>query len=724
MDCSLKVLTEEARWICARQDMGDAAPCYFRKFKLENKLKKATLQITALGVYEAYLNNNRVGNFYMAPGWTAYNKRLQVQTYDITELTEEYNILSVTVGKGWYKNWGTNVEGSLQSLPEGIISLITIEYEDGTVNRIPTDESWTAAESSVRFSKLYDGEIYDAAFTPANVENACIFSGPTYTLVPQQGPIVSPQEEIRPVRIFTTPAGETVADFGQELTGTLQISLTAHVGDIVDISFGEVLDKNGNFYTENYRSAKCLYHYTCTEGRQVWKPSLTFYGFRFIRINEFPGGPSAAKCDNFLGIVLHSEMTRTGSFSCSNTLLNRLYDNCIWGQKGNFLDVPTDCPQRDERLGWTGDALAFTKTAAINFDVEQFYRKWFTDMALEQKENGCIPFIVPNIFGAEGAAAWSDIVTGAPFEIYLAYGAKDILAGMFPCMVKWVDYIATVTKTPNLWTGCFQFGDWLGLDAPFGSYKGSTPDDFVASAFYAYSTGLVVRTGHLLGKDVSRFETLYNDIVNAFRAAYPVYETQTECALAVDFGLAEDIQSVSDRLDAMVKEAGTSLKTGFVGTPHILHALTKGGHTDTAYSLLLREDYPSWLYPVNKGATTFWEHWDGITPDGDLWSADMNSFNHYAYGAVFDWIYTVAAGIRTDEEHPGYEKIKIEPHPDNRLESLSASLNTRHGTVSVKWSKQENMRRYEITTPVESEIRIGDDFYVKPAGSYLFFEMI
>ena len=417
-------------------------------------------------------------------------------------------------------------------------------------------------------------------------------------------------------------------------------------------------------------------------------------------------------------------MKRTGYLSCSDPLLNKLFENVIWGQKGNFLDVPTDCPQRDERLGWTGDAQVFIRTACLNFDAERFFTKWLADLAADQREDGAVGHVIPNVLHQSGSAAWGDAATICPWAVYLAYGDPNILRAQFASMKKWVDYITAHTTTKDLWTGGEHYGDWLGLDAPSGSYKGSSREDLIASAFYAHSTALVIKAGRVLGQDISAYEALYERIVRAFRQAYPVYQTQTECTLAIYFALAEDTQKTTDQLAQMIRSCGTKLQTGFVGTPYLLHALSAHGYTELAYDLLLRREYPSWLYPVTKGATTIWEHWDGQMENGDFWSSDMNSFNHYAYGAVADWVYTVAAGIQTVEEKPGYAAVRIVPQPDKRLDWLEGRLETRHGYVFSRWTRQEGMWRFDIETPVEAEITVDGKKEIYPRGKYTFFSKI
>ena len=731
-----------AKWIKPQTETGDVCPHFQKEFFLKKPIKTARLFITALGTYEAVLNQNRVGEFVLAPGWTSYQKRLQYQTYDITDLLQKDNHLSVTVGKGWYRSpmpgWSkSSVQEELKKSPAGLLAQLEITYEDSSVEYTVTDETWTFTESPVRFSEIYDGEIYDASMECGSssagsgnrkygsAKPVCTFEGPTHTLIPQQGEEIREQERLTPICIFTTPKGEIVADFGQDITGYVEINLTAKAGEKVALSHAEVLDKEGCFYTENYRTAKAQYLYICRDGQQSCKPKLTFFGFRYIRIDQFPGGTSAAKPENFTAVVIHSAMRRTGYFNCSDPLLNQLFDNVIWGQKGNFVDVPTDCPQRDERLGWTGDAQVFIRTACMNYDAEKFYTKWLADMTADQGQDGRVGHVIPDLLSEEPASsAWGDAAVICPWELYLAYGNKELLSSQFTLMKKWISYISTHTETEYLWTGGTHYGDWLGLDAPSGSYKGSTREDFIASAFYAYSTSLVIEAGKVLGEDVAEYEELYTKIVAAFRAAYPEYKTQTECILAAHFRLAEDCRAAADQLAAMVKECGVKLQTGFVGTPYILHVLSDYGYSELAYSLLLRKDYPSWLYPVTKGATTIWEHWDGIMPDGNFWSADMNSFNHYAYGSVADWIYSVAGGIQRIPEFPGYEKVKIAPVPDERLDWLSVTLDTRHGKIYSGWKKTGNVWRYEITTPVDAVVVIDGKEQQATKGTYLFYSAI
>ena len=711
-------MLENARWISYPTKIDYTCPVFKRLFKSKGEIKRANLKITSLGCYYATLNEERIGDFILAPGWTYY-KRAQMQKYDITSMLRGENELRVTLSSGWFNGRiNQRTRDELPNVYPALICEIEITYRDGRKEFIYSDESWECALSKITFSDIYDGEHYDATykeeFVPVKVQSYRDFK-----IVKQQGEIVCEQDIIFPKKIFKTPKGETVIDFGQNLTGYFEINLSAKSGDLVSFSFAEVLDKDGNFYTENYRTARAEFKYICKDGHQSHKPRLTFWGFRYIRVDSFP---CEITRDNIKAIVLHSNMKRTGYLASSSPLLNKLFSNIIWGQKGNFLDIPTDCPQRDERLGWTGDAQIFVRTASYNYDVKKFFTKWLCDLALEQKREGLIPFVVPQAHSKQGSStsAWSDASTVCPWQIYLTYGNSNIIARQFKSMCSYVDEIGRITKEKHLWYGCWHFGDWLALDAPYGSYKGASNDDFIASVFYAYSTLLVVKAGRVLNKNVEKYEKLYSKIVEKIRKTFTEYKTQTECVLALYFDIAENKRAVAKQLADMIIANGKKLKTGFVGTPYLLHALSQNGYTSLAYDLLLQEEFPSWLYSVKQGATTIWEHWDGVNDKGEFWSKDMNSFNHYAYGSIADWVYGVACGIQTVEDKPGFEEIVIAPQPTNKLDYLSASIDTVRGTVSSKWCKTEGGFRYEITTPSRARIIIDGKETVVEKGSYIF----
>ena len=716
------MLIHQASWIFMQGSGAAAVPVFRKAFACADDVETAVLEITAAGVYEALLNGRRVGRFILAPGWTEYAKRLQVQRYDVTDLIGAQNCLEVTVANGWMRRqnppWA-GTENPFADLPAMLIAALCIRHKDGREELILTDGSWTAAQSNVSRSGIFDGEDVDAGMELSDFRPAAVCSFDKDRLIPQAGPEVTEQETLFPCRIFRTPRGERVIDFGQNMTGYMAFEMTAHAGERLSLSTAEVLDPEGNFYTENYRSARSRLCYICREGRQAYKPRFTFFGFRYLRVDEAPADFDPA-C--IRAVVLHSELRRTGWISSDDPMLNQLFSNVVWGQKSNFLDVPTDCPQRDERFGWTGDAQVFARTASLQFDVRAFFRKWLGDLFAAQREDGWVPEVVPTVplQYRKGSAAWSDAVAIIPWQMYQTYGDASFLENAYDGMTAWVDYIGTVTDTPGLWTGGEQYGDWLGLDAHEGSYKGASDDDLVASAFYANSTRLVIEAGKVLGKDVSAYEALYRRILRAFMDRYQDHlETQTEKVLALHFHLADEPQKVADRLACQIRECGERLQTGFVGTPYLLHVLSEYGYSSLAWSLLLRREYPGWLYPVSKGATTMWEHWDGIRPDGSFWSSDMNSFNHYAYGAVADWVFGVACGIQPAA--PGFEKVRIAPHPDDRVGRLSAVLDTVSGRICSSWAHIQGGVRYEIETPAESEIIVDGKLYSVPPGKYVFF---
>ena len=723
------MLIHHASWITKGNAASVVVPVFRRRFMCSGPVRSAALEVTCDGVYDAYLNGKRVGDFILAPGWTEYRKRLQVQRYDLTDVLEGINTLEITVANGWFRRtnapW-TGTHNPDEFLPAMLIAALHIVLEDGTEEVILTDERWEVSESTVTLSGIFLGEDADMTREPA-YEQAVLCDFPKDMLIPQEGPEVREQETVLPCASFRTPKGEWVIDFGQNLTGYMAFDLEAHAGEKLSVSTAEVLDRYGNFYTANYRSARSQLHYTCREGRQSYRPRFTFFGFRYLRIDEAPAGFTA---DMIRAVVLHSEMKRTGWLESSDPMLNQLFSNILWSQKGNYLDIPTDCPQRDERYGWTGDGQIFCRAGTYQFDVRQFFRKWLADMRAAQHDNGWVPEVIPSLTAYKpGGAAWSDAVTIIPWQLYQTYGEISWLSDMMDAMEKWLAYIPTVSTTENLFTGCWTYGDWLALDAPEDyhpatielSKRGYSSDDLVCSVFYANSVDIVIRTGRLLGRDVSGYEALHGKIREAFIKRFGgQLNTQTEKVLALHFNLTDHPQELADALAEQVLACGTQLQTGLLGTPYILHELDRYGHTDIAWSLLLRKEYPGWLYSVSKGATTVWEHWDGIKPDGTFWDDDMNSYNHYAYASVADWVFGVACGIRPAE--PGFACVRIEPHPDPRVNSLCAVLDTVHGRIRSFWKYTDSGIRYEIDTPVSGTIAIGGTVKNVGPGRYIFGE--
>lgn len=719
-------MLERSEWIKGCEKNLRGGTVYLKNFRCAAKAEKAILKISALGVYEAKLNGERVGDFILAPGWTSYLNRLQVQSYDVTNLMKTENSLEVTVGQGWRaianKRDGSDFLGYRDT---ALIAELTLVYADGRTESIVTDSSWTARESKLRYTNIYDGDIYDATFKAGSARHCICVNLEKDMLIPQEGEKIVEHERMPALQVIKTPAGETVIDFGQNMTGYVEFSIKGTPGAQATISHGETLDCDGNFYNANYRSARAQIKFTCDGEEHTYKSALTFFGFRYIRLENWP---DEVKKENFTAVVVHSDIRRTGYFECSDEAVNRLFKNIIWGQKGNFLDVPTDCPQRDERLGWTGDAQVFVRTASLNFDVERFFKKWLRDLAADQGRDGCVPHVIPNISDdMGGSSAWSDAAVICPWEIYRTYGDKAVLEEQFDSMKAWIDWMRERSENGRR-SGGSHFGDWLGLDSPEGSYKGSTPDDLIATAYYKYSTELFIKAAHALGRDVAKYENIPAEAAKAFRREYMENgrvknATQTACVLALYFDITDDRAATATQLNELVKRAG-HLETGFVGTPYLLHALSDNGYAETAYDLLLRREYPSWLYPISKGATTVWEHWDGIKPDGTMWSTDMNSFNHYAYGAVADWMYGAAAGINSDPDRPGFEHIIFRPVTDRRLDFVKASIDTRRGTVASEWRREYGRIKYIFTVPEGccASVVIGGEKHEVGAGTHEFLE--
>lgn len=719
-------MLERSEWIKGCEKNLRGGTVYLKNFRCAAKAEKAILKITALGVYEVKINGERVGDFILAPGWTSYLNRLQVQSYDVTNLLKTENSLEVTVGQGWRaianKRDGSDFLGYRDT---ALIAELTIVYADGTTESIVTDSSWTARESKLRYTNIYDGDIYDATFKAGSARHCICVDLEKDMLIPQEGEKIVEQERMPALQVIKTPAGETVIDFGQNMTGYVEFRIKGTPGAQATISHGETLDRDGNFYNANYRSADAQIKFVCDGEEHTYKSALTFFGFRYIRLENWP---DEVKKENFTAIVVHSDIRRTGYFECSDETVNKLFKNIIWGQKSNFLDVPTDCPQRDERLGWTGDAQVFVRTASLNFDVERFFKKWLHDLAADQGRDGCVPHVIPNISDdMGGSSAWSDAAVICPWEIYRTYGDKAVLEEQFDSMKAWIDWMRERSENGRR-SGGSHFGDWLGLDSTEGSYKGATPDDLIATAYYKYSTELFIKAAHALSRDVAEYENIPAEAAKAFRREYMENgrvknATQTGCVLALFFDITDDRAATATQLNELVKRAG-HLETGFVGAPYLLHALSDNGYAETAYDLLLRREYPSWLYPISKGATTVWEHWDGIKPDGTMWSTDMNSFNHYAYGAVADWMYGAAAGINSDPDRPGFEHIIFRPVTDRRLDFVKASIDTRRGTVASEWRRDNGRIKYIFTVPEGccASVIIGGEKHEVGAGTHEFFE--
>ena len=726
----------KAKWIEMESDTLRYSPSpHFRKeFLSARTITTARVYITSHGFYELQLNGKKVGDQVLTPGWTSYSKRLQYQVYDVTGmLLKGNNAIGVVLGDGWYRGtlaWGNN--WAIYGKKLGVLFQLKISYTDGTESVIVSDETWKASnDGAIRMNDIYNGETYDATkkltgwnnpgYDDKNWQHVKTGFYNNSNLIASEGSPVRKIQEIKPVKIFRTPKGSLIADMGQNMVGWLRLKVSGKKGTVVTLRHAEVLDKFGEFYTTNLRAAKCQLTYTLAgTGEEVYEPRFTFMGFRYVEVTGFPSDLTA---DNLTGVVVHSDMPVTGTFECSNPLINQLQHNIQWGQKGNFVDVPTDCPQRDERLGWTGDAQAFCRTAAYNMDVSSFFTKWLKDIAADQKQGGEVPDVIPDILNKQGStsaqpsAGWGDVSVIAPWTMYTVYGDKNFLENQYKSMKAWVEYIRKKAGDSYIWKDGSKYGDWLFYHPPLDNHTepdGYTDHNFIATAFFAYSASILAEAAKALGKtdDAKMYSDLFNKIKEVFINEYVTKagrvgtNSQTSYVLALKFNLLpENLRSkAAEFLVNDIKDRDNHLSTGFLGTPYLCHVLSDNGYTDTAYDLLLQESYPSWLYPVKMGATTIWERWDGEKTDSTFEDPGMNSFNHYAYGAIGDWMYRVSAGIET--MGPGYKHIIIQPHPAKKLTYSRASFESSYGTIGSGWEKKDGKVIIKVRIPANTSATI------------------
>ncbi len=728
-----------AKWICSPESEINVVD-FYKKISLGNKVIKATLSSSAIGLYAVRINGKRITDSVFNPGWTSYHVRTQYQTFDVTSMLKKGNAeISVTAAHGWavgdltWKN-----ARKIFADHVSIILSLDVTYADGSEEHFATDDSWEVRTSKILYSEIYHGETVDLTARIRKIGEAKLSRVKT-KLIPQVGELVHEHERIAPMRFILTPKGEKVIDFGQNMTGYVEVRIKGNRGDRIVMTHAEVLDMEGNFYNENLRSARCRNEYVLSGKEDIFKPTFSFQGFRYIRLDEYPSDEVDLSC--FTAVAVYSDIERTGFFACGNPKVNQLYHNVLWGQRSNYLDVPTDCPQRDERLGWTGDAQVFCRAGAYNFNVHDFFRKWLGDVAAEQslRSDGGIPTVIPDALkNSAVCSAWGDAACIIPWEVYLAYGDKKMLAEEYPMMEKWVEYIHHAGSMEYLWTDRWHYGDWLAMDGVEGKETGATQKDLIASAYYARVTEILIKSGKIIGKDVSKYEELYAHILDAFhdnfienglpcmskhvslrdeknRAEQGIIKpiTQTTLALILYFHLyrgEEERKSMADCLAKLIHENGDRMNTGFVGTPYLLHALSENGYTDLAYTLLLQEKMPSWLYSVNHGATTMWERWNCIKEDGTFSSVAMTSFNHYAYGAVADWLYGVCAGIKSLDDGAGYAHISLAPQPSATLGFVNCKIKTVSGDIVSKWYYSGEFVHYEFSVPagVKAELSLPD----------------
>jgi len=726
----------QAEWITPDWEDNSVHPLLRKSFDLPAEVVSARVYVSGLGLYQLEINGQRVGDEYLTPGFNAYDRWIQYQTYDVTGLLQSGpNALGAALGNGWYKGrFGfEGLQDSLYGDRFALLCELVVTCADGSRVVVGTDTTWKAAPGPVQSSSIYDGEVYDARCEIAGWSTAGLDESSWQAVRPidigferleaRRGLPMVIKETLKLVEVIQTPAGETVLDMGQNMVGWLRFNVDAPAGAEIFLQHGEIL-QDGNFFNANLRSAKAEYHFISAGQPAVAEPLFTFYGFRYVKVSGWPGDLDP---NDFTGCVVYSDMEQTGEIETANPLVNRLFLNALWGQKGNFVDVPTDCPQRDERMGWTGDAQVFAGTASFNMDTAAFFAKYSYDLSREQEtRGGMVPHVIPAVkMQGGGSSAWGDAATIIPWTTYLHFGDKAILEQQLDSMRGWVDYIKGVdeqTGGKRLWSVGFHFGDWLALDGPDPqSPMGGTEVSFTSSAYYCYSATLVAKAAAALGKQdiAAEYQQLADEVRAAIQAEYftptgrIAIDTQTAMVVALFMDLAppEHLARLKKTLRDKMRADRFHLKTGFVGTPYLCRVLSAHGNNDLAYRLLLHEDYPSWLYAVKLGATTIWERWNSLLPDGVISDLTMNSFNHYAYGSIVEWIYRNAAGLNPVEDRPGFRRARLAPMPDKRLKWIKARLDSAAGRYESEWAiRDDGSLAFHFRVPFNAaaELRLPD----------------
>jgi alpha-L-rhamnosidase len=706
----------------------DPAPMLRRTFTLDGDVVSARLYATAHGLYQAEINGQRVGTDAFAPGWTSYQHRVRYQTYDVTSLLRAGdNVLGAWLADGWYRGRLTFAKGKRNVYGDtlGLLAQLEVVLADGRTVVIGTDGSWRSSTGPIRSADLYEGEHYDARLeqhgwsAPGFDDSSWLPCAETpfdlATLVAPDGPPVRATEEVPIKEVLTSVSGKTVLDFGQNLVGRLRIKLVGRQGTVVTLRHAEVLE-NGEIGVRPLRTATSTDTYTLRgdAGGEVWEPRFTFHGFRYAEVTGWPG---ELRPDDITAVVYHSDMERTGWFECSDPLLTKLHDNVVWGMRGNFLDVPTDCPQRDERLGWTGDIQVFTPTASYLYDCAGFLSSWLKDLAADQTPEGVVPFFVPRIdldgpFGGEPlpSAGWGDAAVLVPWVLYQRFGDVDVLRRQYSSMCAWVDGLTALLGTGTLFDKPpFQFGDWLDPAAPPDNPAAAATDPIlVATAYRARVAAVLSEIAGVLGEeaDAAKYAELAESVRQAFHDEYVTphgriaSDSQTAYALGLEFALITDERHrkrAAERLVEAVRMKGHKIGTGFLGTPLVCDALTTAGAIDDAYQLLTQTECPSWLYPVTMGATTIWERWDSMLPDGTINPGEMTSFNHYALGAVADWMHRVLGGLAPGAA--GYRTLVVAPQPGGGIASAKTAHLTPYGLAEVSWQRGNGRLFIDVRVP-------------------------
>jgi alpha-L-rhamnosidase len=729
--------------LCGGAQIGVPAPFLRKTFHLQGRVKSARLNITALGFYDCEINGKRINDHVFSPGWTDYRKRVQYQVCDVTTLLNpDENVLGAVLGDGWFCGRIAWMHRQNYGDRPWFLAKLEITYEDGTTIDVSTDKSWRTRTGPILENDLISGEAYDARLDlsrwsePGYDEEGwhpiqVLVSPPEIEFTLSTGPPVRRMEELdskSSVDLPSWPQNVRIFDLGQNFSGRIRLKVKAPRGTSLQFRFAEVLNSDGKLYLDNLRTARATDFYTCSGGSlEIWEPRFTFHGFRYVEVTGFE---KTTKLE-ITGIVLYSNLPTTGHFACSNPLLNRLFDNIVWSQKSNFTDIPTDCCQRDERLGWTGDAQVFVRTAAFNMDVESFFKKWLQDIRDSQKADGAIPPFVPDAYFdpeserprwlSDGGPGWSDAAIICPWTIYLCYGDESILKKHYSSMELYMRFVVNhasrdyIRSHPDLdaWQG---FGDWLALDGSDGR-EGLTARDLIGTAFYAYIADIMAETAKVLrlSAEEKHYRLLRRNIEEAFQNRFVTRDglvtsgTQTAYVLALAFNLlpAESRSIAMGELVRDIKKREFHLTTGFIGTPWLLGVLEQQGQLELAYKLLEQETFPSWLFPVKNGATTIWERWDGWTREKGFQDKTMNSFNHYAYGAVGAWMVQAVAGLDLDSENPGYRHVLFRPRPGGSITFAEASLITRRGLVSIKWRIKDDRLLLWLQVPPDTRATLS-----------------
>lgn len=709
----IAALGEEPWGWVNQNDLQMAPSPYLRKeFTTAQKVQRAMVYVSALGCYELHLNGQRVGEDYFVPGWTDYNKRVYYRAYEVTDLMQKgANAIGAIVGDGWYAGhvgWGRkkNFYGERPWLK----AQLELEYSDGSREMVATGGSWKAGYGALVESDMLMGESYDARLEPAGWDRAgyddsqwsatAVKEEVAAPLQSYPGVTVQITGEVKAKEVKEPAPGKYVFDLGQNFAGWARLKVKGQAGDRVVLRFAEVLRPDGMIYTENLRGARCQDMYILKGGgEEVWQPHFTFHGFRYVEVTGYPGKPGL---DAITGVVAHSATPPVGTFECSSPMVNQLFKNIVWGQRSNYLEVPTDCPQRDERLGWTGDAQIFIRTATYNMDVAAFFTKWLVDLDDAQNEEGAYPDVAPNAtHKGAGVAAWGDAGVICPWTIYWVYGDTRVIEDHYDPMCRWIEYLKGHSE--NLLRPAEGYGDWVSIAS-------DTPKDVVATAYFAYSTRLLSRMAAAIGKteDAAKYERLFQDIRKAFNQAYVAEDgkikgdTQTCYLLGLHFDLlpAAKRPLAVGHLIAALEQKNWHLSTGFVGLGYLLPTLSEVGRTDAAYRLLNNDTFPSWGYSIKNGATTIWERWDGWTDDKGFQDPGMNSFNHYSFGSVGQWMFATAAGIQT--EGPGFQRLRIQPQPGGGMTYIKAGYDSIHGRIATDWRVDGKDFRLALTIPANT----------------------